>query len=73
MVSQLAMSASQTTQKMDDILNHISDISTGRAPLNISISITKYRVLRITATSLSHHNRDALLSKPSTSLAADSR
>ncbi|CEP18636.1 hypothetical protein [Parasitella parasitica] len=58
---------------MDEILYHISDISTGRAPLNINITIpagANYQVPRITTTTSSPRNYDASLSTPSTSLAA---
>ncbi|CEP20070.1 hypothetical protein [Parasitella parasitica] len=71
--SQLAMSASRTTHKMDEILNHISDISTGRAPLNINTTIpagANHQVPRITTTTSSPRNYDPSLSTPSTSLAA---
>ncbi|CEP14475.1 hypothetical protein [Parasitella parasitica] len=71
--SQLAMSASQNSHKMDEILNHISDISTGRAPLNINITIpagANYQVPTITTTTSSPHTYDASLSASSTSLAA---
>ncbi|CEP19338.1 hypothetical protein [Parasitella parasitica] len=47
---------------MDEILNHISDISTGRAPLNINITIptgANYQVPAITTTTSSPHTYDA--------------
>ncbi|KAI8645037.1 hypothetical protein BD408DRAFT_430075 [Parasitella parasitica] len=47
------MNATQPNNKMDEILNHISGISTGRALLNINITIPAdgdYQVSKISTT-----------------------
>ncbi|GAN02594.1 hypothetical protein MAM1_0024d02038 [Mucor ambiguus] len=50
--SQMASNMIQTNSKLNEILQHISDISTGRALLNINIDIPRNQFVMLAVTSI---------------------